>query len=108
MANIRRGLERIGKALMMWGLLVSIITLIVISIDIWNFIDGLISFAGSPEGSLSGRIGKARMRRSGPAVGEGLAIGSVIAWAPFLSFKLLFWIGSGFVETDDEDEKPTD
>ena len=100
--NYRRGLGRIGKLLMMWGLLVSIITLLIISIDIWNFISAFISFTDTTLGVLGERAYKAIMKRSREAVVEGLAIGIILAWAPFLLFKLLFWIGDGFTDDDND------
>jgi len=100
---------------MVWGFLISIITIFLISIDVLKFLEGyiyhnydyLIQLSSSKDRLQ--RLGRLHGKKDyGSAAVEGLAIGSIIAWAPFLSFKLLFWIGSGFVETDDEDEKPTD
>ena len=64
MANIRRGLERVGKVLMMWGILVT-------GIGIYN-----------------------------DPVYDGKIMVAIIAWAPFLLFKLLAWIGSGFFDEE--------
>ena len=68
MANIRRGLERVGKVLKVWGITISIIAIIT------SFFDGT------------------------PL--EILIKGGIMAWAPFLLFKLLFWIGSGFFDEE--------
>ena len=80
MANIRRGLGRVGKVLIVWGILITL------------FLIGSLIIASTPI-SLQGGV---------------ILMFIAVAWAPFVLFKLLFWIGSGFVESDDEDEKPTD
>ena len=74
MANIRRGLGRVGKVLIVWGILITCIGIY------YDFVDGVV---------------------------EKIPV-MIVAWAPFVLFKLLFWIGSGFVESDDEEEKPSD
>jgi len=79
-ANIRRGLGRVGKVLIVWGILITL------------FLIGSLIIASTPI-SLQGGV---------------ILMFIAVAWAPFVLFKLLFWIGSGFVESDDEDEKPTD
>jgi hypothetical protein len=65
-ANIRRGLERIGSVLMMWGILVT-------SIGIYyDFVGG---------------------------VDEKIPV-AIVAWGPFILFKLLAWVGSGFFDEE--------
>jgi len=87
-ANIRRGLERIGKVIKVWGYLV---TIPIIGIIIYEYFRKFHEYPYGEVGQL-----------------EILVRGGIIAWAPFLAFKLLFWIGSGFVGSDDEEEKPSD
>ena len=77
--NYRRGLERIEKALMVWGFLVSIISII-------NF---FISWLHDPDPATQ------------PTV-VYFSISAVVAWGPFLLFKLLFWIGDGFIDDDND------
>ena len=65
MANIRRGLERIGKVLMMWGIFVT-------GIGIYN----------DPVDDV-----------------EKIMV-AIIAWVPFILFKLLAWVGSSFFDEE--------
>lgn len=82
--NYRRGLGRIGKLLKVWGYLVSGIAIIAALGDLflsWNY---------SPD--------PWNIKDPTKVLGPGALIG----WAPFLLFKLLFWIGDGFTDDDND------
>ena len=82
MANIRRGLERVGKVLMVWGFLMTFLffgLLIIVSTPI------------SPYETM-------------PRLKDLLAFWIAVGWGPFLLFKLLYWIGSGFVDDPADDD----
>ena len=64
MANIKRGLGRVGKVLVMWGILIT----------------GIAIYENPVDGAK--------------------IMAAIIAWAPFILFKLLAWIGSGFFDEE--------
>ena len=74
--NIKRGFGRIRKVLKVWGYMVATLTIFFIFIAVMNFLEGYIEEAF-----------------------EVLKWG-IIAWAPFLLFKLLFWILRGFLDEE--------
>ena len=76
MANIRRGLERVGKVLKVWGFLITLL-----------LIGALVIIESTPISRLDGSI-----------------LFIAVAWVPFLLFKLLFWIGSGFADDPADDD----
>ena len=89
MANIRRGLERIGKVLKVWGILISIIIAALVVIQ------GMDPTEWTTEDEVV----------------ESIQFASFylvfLGWAPFLLFKFLFWIGSGFVDEEGKSETET-
>jgi len=117
-ANIRRGLERVGKVLIVWGILVSIIGLYSSSDSSGDGRYRVLKEAADQALGLDYRI-TPPYGKSKEAINryyrkeEGhldityntttIVTYGIIAWAPFLLFKLLFWIGSGFIETEEEE-----
>ena len=79
MANIRRGLGRVGKVLMMWGILVT---------GIGIYIDPGVNFFY--------RLSVIPLM----SVVNAKIMFVIIAWAPFILVKSLAWVGSGFFDEE--------